>query len=308
MKKTLIIGLLILSHSVFGQIPGKRVDGPLVIFDTLTIKTGDVIFMGKGSDANSGDFVHITTPKKYMTDFSSDMGYSEWKSTSQGISSSYNGRSYAIEYFSKVSSAKNEEVILGVIAIGKSFDGKLDLGVYKQAVNFEAAIQAGEIIKINEIEFAKSSRTINIPHFEFGKEGVKPIVVAFDGVNKEELFAGTLNWYNEYYKNKSENILSAVENEKVGIAGVKKGVFISKIVGVDLFGDVEYRFLIEFKENEISMNFITGGEDGQITEDVSQEDYFDKNGKIRKMYADFKTNMEQMMDEISFSLVDYLSK
>lgn len=67
MKKTLIIGFLILSFSVFGQIPGKDFDGPIVIFDTLTIKKGDIIYLGKGSDFNTGNFLYITTPENFMT-------------------------------------------------------------------------------------------------------------------------------------------------------------------------------------------------------------------------------------------------
>ena len=79
-------------------------------------------------------------------------------------------------------------------------------------------------------------------------------------------------------------------------------------MGTDLFADLEYRFLIEFIGNEILLTFIFGVEDGQITEDVSQMDYFNENGEIKKMYQDLSVTIEQMMDEISFSLVDYLKK
>jgi len=162
MKNTLIIGLLILSYSAFGQIPGKKVDGPILIFDTLTINKGDVIYLGKGSDPNSGAFSHITTPRKKLVNVPNKVipmvTHTEYQLIAEGLSDGYNGRSYSIKHFSKVSSKKNGDDIFGVIDVGLSFDGKLDMSVYNQAVNFEAAILAGEIIKINDIDFTKPGK------------------------------------------------------------------------------------------------------------------------------------------------------
>jgi hypothetical protein len=150
-----------------------------------------------------------------------------------------------------------------------SFDGKLDLGVYNQAVNFEDAILAGEIIKINDIDFTKPGKTTlrEIPQFIFTKEGVLPIVVDFEGINRSELYAGTINWYQDYYRNKVENLISTFENREVEIAGLKKGVLISKIMGVELFLDIQYQFKIEFIENRIRMNFVSVDQMGQFMED-----------------------------------------
>ena len=63
MKKTWIMGLLILSNSVFGQIPGKSFDGPIVVLDTLTINKGDIIYLGNGSDLETGNFKYLYAPK-----------------------------------------------------------------------------------------------------------------------------------------------------------------------------------------------------------------------------------------------------
>lgn len=56
MKRTLVIGLFILSKSVFAQIPAKPIEGPIVLFDTLTVKQGDMIYLGKGSDPGDRQF------------------------------------------------------------------------------------------------------------------------------------------------------------------------------------------------------------------------------------------------------------
>ena len=66
MKKTFIIVLLILSNTVFGQIPGKTIEGPIVLFDTLTVKQGDVIYLGKGSDPETGNFINLYIPKNKL--------------------------------------------------------------------------------------------------------------------------------------------------------------------------------------------------------------------------------------------------
>jgi hypothetical protein len=311
MRKTLIIGLLMFCHSVFGQIPGKKFDGELVIFDTLTIKKGDVIFLGKGSDPNSGNFTYITTPKKYMTDISGNKSHAEFKNTPQGISNNYNGRSFPIKDFSKVSSKKKGDMILGVIDIGPSFDGKLDMGIYKQAVIFESAILAGEIIKINDIDFTNSSKRVTreIPYFVIGKDGIQPVLVDFEGLSKDELYRRTLNWYANYYSNKGESFITTFENELVEITARKK-MLISKISGIDLFADLEYRFQIEFMENKIRMDFISVSEDAQSTDIGSQQelDSLDKNESLKKMSENLKQQTEQMMNEIPSSLVDFLMK
>ena len=56
------------------------------------------------------------------------------------------------------------------------------------------------------------------------------------------------------------------------------------------------------------MNFMIGGEDGQITPDDSPDDYFDENGETRDINEDSKNSIEQMMNEIASSLVDYIMK
>jgi hypothetical protein len=316
MKNKLIIGLMILSYSAFGQIPGKKIDGPILIFDTLTVNKGDMIYLGKGSDPNSGAFSHITTPIKKLVNVPNKVipigTHTEYQLIAEGLSDGYNGRAYSIEHFSKVSSKKNGDDIFGVIDVGLSFDGKLDLSVYNQAVNFEAAILAGEIIKINDIDFTKPGKTTSreIPQFIFSKEGVQPIVVDFEGMNRSELFAGTLNWYQDYYRNKVENSIRTDENREVEIAGLKKGVLVSKIMGVELFLDIQYQFKIEFIENSIRMNFVSVDQMGQFLEEFSQEenDSVENSEKINKMTEDFKIEMEKMMNEISASLINYLMK
>jgi len=129
-------------------------------------------------------------------------------------------------------------------------------------------------------------------------------------LNKSELYAGTINWYQDYYKNKIENLIRILENREVEITGLKKGVFVSKIMGVDLFLDIQYEFKIEITENGIRMNFVFGDQVVQSMEEVSQEekDSPDNSEKINKMTEGFKMEMEKMMNEISDSLVNYLMK
>lgn len=310
MKKTLMFGLLIVCNSVFGQIPGKKMDGPIVIFDTISIKKGDLIYLGKGSDPNSGDYMYITTPKKKLVDVPNKIGigtHTEYKLIAEGISNNYNGRSFPIKSFSLLTSKNNDDKILGVIQVGASFNGKLDPGIYNQAIDFEAAILAGEIIKINDIDFTKTDSTKELPHFTLTPNGVQPIVFALNGKSKQELYTRTLNWYIVYYKNKNESSITTIENKEVGIVAQKSGVLISKILGTEVFADVEYRFIIEYLDNGIRMNFGFVGDSIQNPDDATQEGYFDEDGQVKKGFQNFKVSVEQMMNEISNSLIDYLS-
>ena len=311
MKRTLLLGLIIATHSVFAQIPGKRMEGPLTLFDTLTLKKGDLILLGKGSDPTSGDFMYITTPRKRLVSVPNKLlkvgTHTEYKTIAPGISYNYNGQAFAIEYFSKVTSKDNQDFISGVISVGASLQNP-DQEIYRQAVNFEAAIQAGEIIKINELDFTRpvSKTKLALPQFVFGPQGIQPIAIVVDGVSKQELYARTLRWYNNHDHYRDENLMTTVQNEEVKIVGLRKGILVSRILGVDLFGDVEYHFQIDVRDNILRLSFDTGGADGQITEGVSQSDYFESNGQVKIPFTNFKTTLEQLMNELSYSLAEYV--
>lgn len=114
MKKTLIIAILILSNAVFGQIPGKTIEGSVVLFDTLTVKQGDIIYLGKGSDPETGGFIHLYAPKDKLVNtlyniFSKDTDLCHKVIPKKNLDSNFAGSQLVVESFSIISSKKKEK-------------------------------------------------------------------------------------------------------------------------------------------------------------------------------------------------------
>lgn len=331
MKKSLIIGFLILSFSVFGQIPGKNFDGPIVIFDTLTIKKGDIIYLGKGSDPDTGNFLYIATPENFMThtlvkgllmnpkfytnqEMPSTMKHKDFKKIPQGISNYYNGKSFVIDHFSKISSKKNGEYFLGVINTNN-----LNMILYSQTVDFEAAIKSGEIIKINEIDFINSQKSATnkkypvimstivkreMQQFNYTKDGVLPINIVFKDKSKNEIYEKTLDWHRDYYNDITSSI-ATIENEEIRIESAKTDFAIPFVFGKEMKLPFPYLFRIGFIGNEIRMSFIFYSPSGELVNNGSPMMFriYDKKGKANET---LKNSIEKLMNETATSLVNYL--
>lgn len=127
MKKLILFPLLILSFSLIAQIPGKKSDDPVKIGE-IEIKTGDILNLGRGSDPRTGDFVFIYQPPNYIA------GIEEIK-----LDKMYAGSEIEIKHF-KIYSRKK---------IGEKTFAVINIGGLNNAIELEAAINAGEIVAIN---------------------------------------------------------------------------------------------------------------------------------------------------------------
>jgi hypothetical protein len=137
-KKILILGLFnALQLFAFSQIPGVIHKGPILLFDSIVVKEGDTILLGHGSDARTGDFVHIYSPSNGF------VGTPEY-----GLYKMFSGRKLVIKHFKVYSRKKTGDIFLGVV----------NAGGLNCAVNFESAINTEEILKINDIDFAKKEK------------------------------------------------------------------------------------------------------------------------------------------------------
>ena len=302
-----MILLLVLSSQVFGQMPGKKMEGPAVLFDTLTISIGDILLLGKGSDSVSHHFVHIYTPKNYFTDLRTSGEYEVTPQT--GLSKGFEGRYYALVDVRRVSSKKKGDFLLGVIDPGARLDDdRISFGMNKVAVNLELAILTGEIIKINDMDFTNKEKkhTDESPHFRLIREGVLPLEFLMDGLSADDLFQKTNRWYDMHYKNIPEKSITVADNNLVEIRSIEKNMYIAKVLGMELYGDMEYLMKVHCINNFIQIRFVLGNEEGQFSEDVNQSDYFDENGNVNNRYKRSKDGIEKMMNDHAMSLITYL--
>lgn len=99
------------------QMPGKEFEGPIVLFDTLTVHKGDVIFLGKGSDPKTNDFIHVFAPKAKTINtlyqiFSNDDDLSRQIIPERKLSGNFSGLQLIIENFTVVSLKKKKKKCL----------------------------------------------------------------------------------------------------------------------------------------------------------------------------------------------------
>jgi hypothetical protein len=103
--------LFLFSFQLFAQIPGKAIEGPVVLFDTLSVKKGDIIFLGKGSDPETGGFIHLYAPKNKTVNtlyniFSNDSDLSHKVIPQMNLDGNFAGSQLVVKSFSMVSSKK----------------------------------------------------------------------------------------------------------------------------------------------------------------------------------------------------------
>ncbi len=336
MKKKLIIGILILSNTVFGQIPGKTIEGPVVLFDTLTIKKGDIIYLGKGSDPETGSFIHLYAPKGKTVNtlyniFSNDSDLRHKVIPQINLNSNFSGNQLVVESFSIVSSRKKGKKILGVINMKKDqfIEGTVllqgEVFLNNVVVDFEPAIRSGEIVKISDPELAEKAQEIELlvekdpevellfSPFEMTQKGIEPVVVSINNLNRIELYNKTLDWTNSFYTIPNRAAITSVPDEKININSIAKNIQLGKMMGLDLLANLPYLFVVDFTDGEIRMTFTLGGENGDITDEngefianTSPTHIFNKNGDVRKMSKIFKAEAEKAMNDLAYALVNFV--
>lgn len=127
--KTLLLSVAItLATAAAAQIPGTRIDGPLKISDQISVKEGDTLKIGTGSNSVHGNFRFIYTPANAW------LGSPE-----ESLDRSFTGKIGVIKTFKKWTHKKSGEKTFTVI----------NLGGLNTVVELDAAIQAGEIVAIN---------------------------------------------------------------------------------------------------------------------------------------------------------------
>lgn len=321
MKKSLIVGILILSNTIFGQIPGKTIEGPIFLFDTLSVKQGDIIHLGKGSDPKTGNFIHLYVPKNKMANtlynvFSNNDDLSHKAIPQRNLDKEFADKELVIQSFSKISSKKKGKKILGVINM-KEYQFVEGVFFNNVAVDFEPAIKTGEIIKISTPKLAKKIPEVELllSPFEMTIKGIEPVVVSFDNLSKTELYNKALEWTNSFYIIPNQATITAVKDEKIIINGFEKDVPFGKIMGVEFFANLPYLFVVQCTDSKIQMTFTLGDENGDITDgngeiiaNTSPSHMFDNNGEVLKMSKTLKIEAEKVMNDLSNSLVDYLMK
>jgi hypothetical protein len=162
-------------------------------------------------------------------------------------------------------------------------------------------------ILLTNIAFAQQ-----IASFELTKNGVSPIVVNVDSLSASELYKRTHHWIEDYYKDQRNVLKTDVQDQKIKIDGLKKNAWFYTSADVTIQYDVEYSCYIDFEDNRLTLAFEFGKtwlhNDSKASNSYSI-DYrkiWKESGEVHKIYKEAKPGMEQMMNELSHSLLNYL--
>ncbi|WP_417619839.1 DUF4468 domain-containing protein [Oceanihabitans sediminis] len=155
-------------------------------------------------------------------------------------------------------------------------------------------------------------------NFIYNQKGLTPnyLVVEIDSLNKEQLFQKSINWIKETYKNPDEVIKTTINNEKVRFEGFESNLICVNSLGIHYCYYALYTIEIEFKDNKYKFTplnleyrvpaseYTPGGMKTINFSDGSA--YYNKKGKLRRMYKSIPTTVEALFNDLNKSLSNYL--
>jgi hypothetical protein len=173
------------------------------------------------------------------------------------------------------------------------------------------------IILLALILLSKIAFSQEIPPLELTKNGVEPIVVTIDNLTDNELQLKTLNWIQEYYlieqpETYSKGIIKTdILNGTIRIIAIKKNAWSYESDGIKTHYDVEYFLLVNCEDNKINISVDFGntwsqGKGVSQSTAVNYKNLWKENGEVHKVFKDTKQGIDHMMNELAFSLVNYL--
>jgi Domain of unknown function (DUF4468) with TBP-like fold len=179
-------------------------------------------------------------------------------------------------------------------------------------VRIFAAMKRTLYILFSFILLSSNTLAQQIPSFELTKNGVSPIVITVDSLNASELYKRTQHWVLDYYKDQKNALKTDVENQKILVEAKKKNAWFYASTGISIQYDVEYTLFLEFQDKQISISFELG-KTWDHSEGKEANSYFidyrkiwKESGEVHKIYKEAKPGIDQMMNEISYEIVNYL--
>lgn len=155
--------------------------------------------------------------------------------------------------------------------------------------------------------------------FTYDKEGLTDfIVVKVDSMSQSEIYAKTIDWIKDTYKNPDEVIKAKFENEKVRFNGFKSNALSTKVLGLTNYTDARYSIEISFKNGRLKFNpinleqyaessqYVTGGWYG-ISMDTGSWLY-KKSGKLKRITKKNPSQIESIFNDLATSLKVFLLK
>ena len=146
--------------------------------------------------------------------------------------------------------------------------------------------------------------------FKFSKDGLTDFVVGTFDTNTKNLYAWTLAWAKE---NKTNKIISQVENEKITFQGTKDNFLCSKAGGTNICNGTTYTIEITIKEGKYKFDvteLVTYDKKQTITKvDLNNfSQFYDKDGNLKKYSTEVPAAYEGLFNGLNKNLLTFLDK
>jgi|GEM_PF-756481 len=156
--------------------------------------------------------------------------------------------------------------------------------------------------------------------FTYNENGLTPeyLVDEADGKTQQEIYAKSLNWVKESYKNPDEVIKTTIENEKIRFEGVEMDLMCHSALGAKYCYNTTYIIEIEFREGKykltplsITYRIPASQYSSGITETIdfsNGENYYNRKGKLRSRTKSVPESVEVLLNGLNNSLNEYILK
>ena len=141
--------------------------------------------------------------------------------------------------------------------------------------------------------------------FEYQEKGLNDYVVTnVEGKTVDEIYASTMNWIKETYKNPDEVLKSTIENQKVRINGIATNLlFVKKYTF-----PIEYSIEIGIKDGryKFELLYLNSIVDGKTGADFKSVPNMKTNKKNIKLFGETPNRIENYFNDLNKSLKNYI--
>ena len=149
--------------------------------------------------------------------------------------------------------------------------------------------------------FSQANSTTNNEKFEYSENGLNDFIITpIKEKTKDIIYAKTINWIKETYKNPDIVIKMQIENEKVRINSIARDLV--KVKGFSM--DLDYVLEISIKDNKYKFEISSLLYDGKT--DYKKLPNFKTDQKLLKNFGDSAINIENYFNSLNQNLKNYI--
>lgn len=148
-----------------------------------------------------------------------------------------------------------------------------------------------------------------IPQLKLTVNGVEPIVVKTQDLNKTAIYNKTLAWVNTNYLDPKNAIKENSVNTKIKVEGFKRRAWYYKSMGIKNYNHMLYTIEVVCNDGDFEFNYLIGDffiDEGQSAQ-YDYKMFFKKDGSVRKQYIEAIPSIEKTMNELLISLYNYIT-